>query len=150
MTKQKIIIGIFIAIIILILVFIAFRTNRKVPKEVNTTKTEDVVITPTENPTIKQTEFGELVSLKLNDSVTFSDGLNIVLKEINDSRCPKGVECIWAGEISGSFALSGAALSSPGEFRLGSLNKKSVVLDGYTFSLKNATENTLNIEVLKN
>lgn len=142
--------GIFATVIILILVFVVFKQNKKIDEDVGVIKPVDIIITPTENPVIKPTEFGGVVTFKLNDSITFSDGLNIVLKEINDSRCPKGVECIWAGEISGSFMLSGAALSSPLEFRLGTTNKKSAVLDGYTFSLKSATEKTLSVEVLKN
>lgn len=150
MNKQKIIISIFVAIILLGLLFIGLKPNDEIPKEINIPKPEEVVIIPTENPVTKITEFGELVSFKLNDSVTFSDGLNIVLKEINDSRCPKGVQCIWAGEISGSFVLTGAEFSSPGEVRLGTLNKKSIVLNGYTFSLKDATATSMTIEVVKN
>lgn len=150
MNKQKIIISIFVAIILLGLLFIGLKPNDEIPKEINIPKPEEVVIIPTENPVTKITEFGELVSFKLNDSVTFSDGLNIVLKEINDSRCPKGVQCIWAGEISGSFVLTGAEFSSPGEVRLGTLNKKSIVLNGYTFSLKDATATNMTIEVVKN
>lgn len=150
MNKQKIIISIFVAIILLGLLFVGLKPNDEIPKEINIPKSEEVVIIPTENPVTKITEFGELVSFKLNDSVTFSDGLNIVLKEINDSRCPKGVQCIWAGEISGSFVLTGAEFSSPGEVRLGTLNKKSIVLNGYTFSLKDATATSMTIEVVKN
>ena len=95
-------------------------------------------------------EFNKIISFKLNDKFTFVDGLEITLKEINDSRCPKGVQCVWAGEISGLFAFSGGSLSAPKEIRLGTLNNKSVTLEGYTVSLQGATENSLNIEVMKN
>jgi len=95
-------------------------------------------------------EFGKTVGFKLNDQITFSDGLNVVLKEINDSRCKEGVQCIWAGEVSAVFTVSGGGFTSAQEIRLGTVNNKSVSLGGYTFSLKEATEKSITIEVVKN
>lgn len=112
---------------------------------------------PTENPAPTDTtsdagflDFGKTISFKLNDKFTFIDGLEVMLKEINDSRCPQGRVCVWMGEISGLFVLSGGTLVTPKELRLGTVNNSSVSWEGYTFSLQDATEDNLNIQVTKN
>jgi hypothetical protein len=150
MNKQKISISILFLAVILVIVFVVIKSNKKVTEETSTTKPVDVSANGTDTGAVKTTEFGGSVVFKLNDKITFSDGLNVVLKEINDSRCPKGVQCIWAGEISGIFTISGAGLVSPVEIRLGTINNKKVILDGYTFSLKDATETNITIEIVKN
>ncbi len=95
-------------------------------------------------------EFDKIISFELNDKFIFTDGLEVVLKEINDSRCPEGVQCVWTGEISGLFSLSGGELSVSKEVRLGTVNNKSATVESYVFFLKEATEKILTIEVLKN
>ena len=97
----------------------------------------------------KNASFSKTATLNLNDRTTFSDGLSVMLKEINDSRCLENVQCISAGEISGIFALSGGKLSASKEIRLGTVNNKSVSLEGYTFYLKNATKTSITIKVEK-
>ncbi|MBI3888907.1 hypothetical protein HY311_03930 [Candidatus Nomurabacteria bacterium] len=101
----------------------------------------------TENPIKNTTEFSKEITLSPSDKITFSDGLSVVLKEINDSRCPKNVQCIWAGELAGTFDISGGKLTTLKEITLGTINNKSVTLDGYTFSLQNATVNKITILV---
>ncbi|MFA5932277.1 MAG: hypothetical protein WC793_02770 [Candidatus Paceibacterota bacterium] len=150
MNKQKISISILFLVVILVIVFIVIKSNKKVTEETNTTKPVDVSTNGTDAGVVKTTEFGGSVVFKLNDKITFSDGLNVTLKEINDSRCPKGVQCIWAGEIAGTFLISDAKLATPKEIRLGAIRNKSVVLEGYTFSLKDATVDSLTIQVVKN
>jgi hypothetical protein len=85
------------------------------------------------------TSLGSPVTMHAGESVTFSDGLKVLLKEINDSRCKSGVQCIWQGEISGTFAISGGKVSGTKEIFLGTERNKSVVLNDYTFTLNNAT-----------
>lgn len=150
MNKQKISISILFLAVILVIIFVAFKTNKKSTVEVDTTKPVDVSTNGAETGVVKPTEFGGVVVFKLNDKVTFSDGLNVTLKEINDSRCPKGVQCVWAGEIAGTFMISDAKLVAPKEIRLGMIRNKSVVSEGYTFSLKDATTTSLSVEVVKN
>ncbi len=67
---------------------------------------EEIKDSPSEIPTTETAEFNKTISLKLQDKVTFSNGLSVMLTEINDSRCKPGVQCIWAGELSATFALS--------------------------------------------
>lgn len=66
---------------------------------------EEINDTPLEIPTSKTTEFNKTFSLNLHEKATLPDGF-VTLTEINDSRCKPGVQCIWAGELSATFALS--------------------------------------------
>jgi len=93
-------------------------------------------------------EFGKSVFMHINDEVVFPDGLILILKEVNDSRCPTDVQCIWQGELSALFGIN--IQSSPEEIRLGTVNNKKIIFKNYTFSLKNATENTATVIVSKN
>ena len=112
----------------------------------NNDGTKDIPVTPTENTSISS-DFGKSVKLSLNGKVSFPDGLIVKLKEINDSRCPVGTQCIWAGEISGNFAISGGKLVSPKDIRLGTTNNKSIKEGNYTFTLKDATVTSITIVV---
>ena len=101
------------------------------------------------NTTPTLIDFGKAVNFKVNDKFTFADGLEVTLKEINDSRCPEGVQCIWAGEIAGLFEISGGGLTAQDEIRVGTINNTSVVSGTYVFTLKRATVDNLTIEVSK-
>lgn len=101
------------------------------------------VVTPANN----YEEFSRPITLKLNQKITFPDGLVVILTDINDSRCPKDVQCIWAGEISVVLELSGGKLSRPGEVRLGTVMTESVNVEDYTINLKNADEKSVTIVV---
>ncbi len=129
--------------------FIGFQgnlvTTSASPIVVNATKVKDWSIQKKDT-----TEFNKTVTFKLNDKITFSDGLSVVLKEINDSRCKEGLQCISMGEISAVFALSGSGFNPSKEIRLGTLNNKSISLGGYTFSLKDATKTNVTVRVVKN
>lgn len=67
---------------------------------------EEIKDTSLEIPTAEMEKFNKTISLDLHEKTTFPDGLAITLTEINDSRCKPGVQCIWAGELSATFALS--------------------------------------------
>ena len=51
--------------------------------------------------------FGRPQAIHVGASIRFADGLNITLARVSDSRCPAGVQCIWAGELAAEFALRG-------------------------------------------
>lgn len=104
-------------------------------------------IVPVPNPSTSNAIFNKAITFKINETITFPDNLKVELKEINDSRCPKDVQCVWAGELSALFLLSGAKLSATQELRLGTTNNKSGTAEGYTFILQTATENTATIIV---
>ncbi len=98
-------------------------------------------------PVSNDKEFNKPVALKINEQVTFSGNLSVSLKEINDSRCKSGVQCIWAGELSAVFSVLFPVVNLAQETRLGTTNNKSVTMHGYTFTLQNADENTATIIV---
>jgi len=97
---------------------------------------------------IKSVEFNKPVTLRVTDKVVFPDGLNLSVKEINDSRCKAGVQCIWAGELSPVLvAENGKMGTSSEEIRLGTINNKTASVKGYEFALESATENDATIIV---
>jgi hypothetical protein len=52
-------------------------------------------------------EFDQDVTIGVGDTATFDDGLSFSLVRItSDSRCPKGAECIWAGEVVAVFTAN--------------------------------------------
>ena len=93
----------------------------------------------------KTAQFGKPIVMHVKDTIIFSDGLSLNLKEISDSRCPQGVQCIWAGELSPLFIAS--ASGSSDEIRLGTVRQASVSLKGHIFSLVGATENSATVAV---
>ncbi len=92
-------------------------------------------------------DFSSYFSLFMGDEVVFTDGLKIKLKEINDSRCKEGAMCVWQGELSYLISVSGGKIKVPAELRLGTENFKTQNLDGYTFSLEDATEKYITLSV---
>ncbi len=101
-------------------------------------------------PTPPYTDFAKSVTLHVNDTATFSDGLTVTLKEINDSRCKPDVQCIWAGELSPLLLVTGGNFTSPkDEIRLGTTNNTSVTKAEYTFTLQSATEGEAIVVVTK-
>lgn len=93
-------------------------------------------------------EFGKPVIMHINDEAVFPDGLILILKEVNDSRCPANAQCIWQGELSALFNVN--IQSSPEEIRLGTVNNKEIIFKNYAFSLKGATEDSTTVVVSKN
>ncbi|MFA5778241.1 MAG: hypothetical protein WC870_02000 [Candidatus Paceibacterota bacterium] len=151
MNKQKIILSILGLGVVIGLGFVAVKLNNDAIEQKNVENpSTETPIKPVENTAGVFLEFGKTITFNLNEKITFSDGLEMTLKEINDSRCPEGVQCIWMGEISGAFVVSGGKFTSAKEFRLGTVNNKSISLEGYVFSLKDATKTSIMIEVVKN
>lgn len=92
--------------------------------------------------------FGSSVTLSVGQSVTYSDGLVVTLKEISDSRCPADVVCVWAGELSPLLNISGAGITDQ-EVRLGTTTAENTTAGVYAFSLKGATTASATIVVTK-
>lgn len=106
----------------------------------------------TECPTVSQKmNFGTAYTLKVDAPITFTDGLNITIQKIGDSRCKEGVQCIWAGELNPVIqAWSGTLGETVEQVHLGTTTAKSAKISGYTFVLNSATENTATVTVTKN
>jgi len=77
----------------------------------------------------KESTFG------INQLYTSTDGRNTLqITEINDSRCPDGVECIWAGEVSLKGEWTGSGIKIPVEFSSVILEQQKVP-DGFTIQI---------------
>jgi len=46
------------------------------------------------------------VKAKVNQINKVASDLSIEVKSVNDSRCPEGCECVWAGEVKVFFTLT--------------------------------------------
>ncbi len=46
------------------------------------------------------------VKAKINQVEHIVNDLSLEVKNVNDSRCPEGCECIWAGEVAVYFTIS--------------------------------------------
>lgn len=149
MNKQKIILSILIFGVVPVSLFLVTRLNEKksVVEEFTAPQPPQLIPKKPENPTNFLREFGKSFTITPNKKVVFPDGLALSLKEINDSRCGADVNCIWAGEISGTFTVSLGNLSKSREISLGTINSKSVTLEKYTFSLLGATDHDITISV---
>jgi hypothetical protein len=78
-------------------------------------------------------------TLSVGGEFGLADGLRVRLDRIDDSRCKKGVVCVWQGELSPVLAISGGAMTLPVEVRLGTERAREVTVAPYYFSLLSAT-----------
>jgi len=60
--------------------------------------------------------------------------IQIVLKEVTDSRCPTGAQCIQAGEAKAVFEITGQGKKE--SITLSSVGSNQVASHGYLFSIK--------------
>lgn len=84
--------------------------------------------------------FGRPQAIPVGASIRFADGLNISLVRVNDSRCPAGVQCIWAGELAAEFALRGGEPGSSAQtVSLGTEHMKQRDVGVYSLTLLRAS-----------
>jgi hypothetical protein len=92
--------------------------------------------------------FNTSVAMNIGDSVTFSDGLIVMVKQIDDSRCKSGMQCPWAGEIGTTLIIKSTKPNmNQEEVRLGTVVNKSAIAQGYKFSLEKASPGSVTIRV---
>jgi hypothetical protein len=84
-------------------------------------------------------KFGTDLKLQLEETATFTDGLQVTLKEVNDHRCSGDVVCFWEGEVSFLLEISGGKLSKTEDVSISSKLTKSQTIEGYTVSFKDFT-----------
>jgi len=100
--------------------------------------------TPVQTETV---HFATPIELAIGQTITFEDGLQATLAEINDSRCPADVQCIWAGELSPLIEFSGGILDEAFETRLGLDSVPMQNFGIYTVNLVEVSETTATISV---
>lgn len=57
-----------------------------------------------------------------------------LLRVVSDSRCPKDVQCIWAGEVTLEFQLSEGSGSK--KFQLSQMHSPGITIGATAFELK--------------
>ncbi len=80
-------------------------------------------------------EYGSKIEIEKGVPVQYPDGLSIELIQVTDSRCPKDVQCIWAGEVNAYLRLSGSTFTQTKEISLGSVTRIAISDGGYQFLL---------------
>lgn len=94
--------------------------------------------------------FGTVVNFTVGSKAKFSDGLQVTLQAIDDSRCKPDVQCIWAGELSPLFLVTGGeAGSETTEVRLGTDRTRSATVAAYTFAIVDVTETSAMVTISK-
>jgi hypothetical protein len=70
--------------------------------------TSQILVACTAGSTDITADIGQAITLAPNQKVVIkADSLEIrMVKIVNDSRCPKGANCIWAGEVSCQIEIS--------------------------------------------
>ena len=96
-----------------------------------------------------RTTFGSTNMLVVGHSVTFVDGLTVVLDKVNDSRCPPIVSCVWAGELAPQLTVHGGDAGASKTIVLGTVAKRKVVVAGYEFALVKASTDSATLVVTK-
>lgn len=102
---------------------------------------------PNEPVTPPVAAFGSAVTLAVGDSATYDDGLVVRLTEINDSRCPQGVQCVWQGELAPALRLSGGGLAAPLDLRFGTIRGLKKSAGGYDFAVSGVTTASITLVV---
>lgn len=75
------------------------------------------------------------VVLGYGDEATVAPGTQLrFLRVVNDSRCPKDVQCVWAGEVTIEFELKSPSRKS--RFELASARATSTAVGTLQFELK--------------
>jgi hypothetical protein len=142
MNNQKLLLSIIGIIAIFGIGYLIVSSNR-VNEPIISENPEDVggetIIDPINGQPSNIKAFGKEVKMAEKETVTFSDGLVVSLFDINDSRCKEGLQCIWQGELSGTFRVSSGKMSGEREVILGTERNGVVKINDYTFTLKDAT-----------
>lgn len=90
------------------------------------------------------------MTLSVGHTFKYEDGLKVLLKTVNDSRCKPGVQCIWQGELAPELRLSGGDLgNSEQELLLGTERAKEKTVGSYQFTLVDATTRSITLSVIK-
>lgn len=85
--------------------------------------------------------FNQEVSLAANEHVWFGSdtisGLKVMVDDINDSRCPSDVNCVWAGEARVSLLVNPKTDSVYVALKISPTNNSVADTVGFTIQNKN-------------
>ncbi len=86
---------------------------------------EDTVTDPATSDNDLKLKTGKVYNFENND-------FTVKIKQINDSRCPVGVVCVWQGEVAVFFEISNG---QTWDLVLKSVHQPVDTLNGYIFKL---------------
>lgn len=90
------------------------------------------------------------ILLNTGEEALFADTLRIMLREINDSRCKEGVQCVWEGELSAVFEIDGGLYGRETvELQLGTKQNTTSSRNDYTIMLVAAETANVTIQVTR-
>jgi len=99
------------------------------------TKKDAVTVPVDETPTEDERVRGpEDKSISVGSPTEIS-GLTVTVNKVTDSRCPTGVQCVWAGEATASVTLVQGEDTSTIDMKLVELHGVPVEFSGYRISL---------------
>jgi hypothetical protein len=82
--------------------------------------------------------FGQASDFRLNQLYTSADGqYKLMIKEISDSRCPEGVVCVWAGEVTIKGEWSANKQTTPFEIH-SVVDQGNIMPEGITIKISAA------------
>ncbi|MBJ7879487.1 hypothetical protein [Gelidibacter salicanalis] len=81
------------------------------------------------------------ITLKVNDCVTaLENEVRICLDSVfNDSRCAKGLQCVWEGDATAAFTLNKNKVSKSFSLHTNNGFQNDTVIDGLSIRLLNIT-----------
>ncbi len=85
-------------------------------------------------------EFAIPYTFTIGETFTYSDGLAVTLKSINDSRCSKEVACVTVGILVAAFTITSATSSDSTNITLDSAHTATIKTNTYEYTLVNSTE----------
>jgi hypothetical protein len=125
-------------------------TGRSIPEQ---TQAVPDVLREVENPRgigVKTAAYSETVDLRIGERATFGDGMSVELLRIEDSRCPKDVVCVWAGELAAVLSATGGGFSADQvQIRLGELTGPERNSGSYVFKLKQTALDRVSLTVTR-
>lgn len=90
---------------------------------------------------------GEEVEFKIGQTIsTNNNQISLEIIDINDSRCPSDVQCIWQGEARITFELNN---NGKKEFTLTTLELEPDTIDNYIFTLKSVEPYPISTKTLE-
>jgi hypothetical protein len=76
--------------------------------------------------------------------------MTVTLTAIEDSRCPKDIRCVWAGELAAVFSVRASATALEAvDLRLGQTTRPQAAALGAEVTLAAITEETATISVTR-
>lgn len=97
-----------------------------------------------QNPNTNFLDFGEPIQIRLGEQFYFEDKLEFTFQSVqSDSRCPKGVKCVWQGNAEIILKITNPEkntsefvnLQIEGYKDRNNSNHQKIIANGYNFTL---------------